>query len=177
MYCTLGIPTSKFGGPQPPSAGPGYATACGITINPFLNLSMVTVLSVFWLLYKQSTQVWRGPQKPKGPISVFVLSCKISLRSCFKVWLTLTLQHGRRKDFSNRANSVFFRGSQRDFPGRPKEVKFHFTHLNLNLLTNSQWRQAKAWRTQRLTQKKKKWHTYTQIKQYKQKTCQTVRSY
>jgi len=31
--------------------------------------------------------------------------------------------------------------------------------------------------TQSLTQKKNKWHTYTQIKQYKQKTCQTVRSY
>jgi len=27
------------------------------------------------------------------------------------------------------------------------------------------------------TNTKEKWHTYTQIKQYKQKTCQTVRSY
>ena len=44
------------------------------------------------------------------------------------------------------------------------------------LLTNSQWRQAKASKEhwQRKTDTEEKWHTYTQIKQYKQKTCQTV---
>jgi len=51
-------------------------------MNLFLNLSTVVVLSLFRLLYKQTsyTSFDEGPRSLGGPVSVFLLSGKIFLR-------------------------------------------------------------------------------------------------
>ena len=51
-----------------------------ITINLFLNLGIVTVLSAFWLLNKQAIQVSTRAPEARGLVSVFVPPGKISLR-------------------------------------------------------------------------------------------------
>jgi len=42
-------------------------------------------------------------------------------------------EHGCRKDFFQRKEAIvdFSRGRKKAFPGGPKVVKFHFTHLKL----------------------------------------------
>ena len=51
-----------------------------ITINLFINLSRVTVLSIFWLLYKQAIQIITAAPGARGPGIGLWSPGKISLR-------------------------------------------------------------------------------------------------
>jgi len=52
------------------------------------------------------------------------------------------------------------------FKSKWKPASLLLNWIELNLLTNSQWRQAKAWRAHwQRKNTEKKWHTYTQMKQ------------